>query len=131
MGLRAVIGDYAFVMKVNVTDIEKSLEWYEQKLEMKHDPRYDVPGWWAQLKVLGMPRLAWGLNKGKPVPGSDTPTFVVRNIVKARKELLSRGVAVGPIEEPGKGVKLAFFSDPDGNQLGLRQNPPSQPQEFA
>jgi len=36
---------------------------------------------------------------------------------------MHKGVNVEPIEEPGDGVRLARFKDPDGNELMLRQNP--------
>src|SRR5437588_856605 len=131
MSLRTVIGRFSFVMKVNVTDIDASLKWYEDKLGMVHDPRYDVPGSWTQLSVPEMRGLAWGLNRGTPTKGSDTPTFVVPDIEAARTALIAKGVKVSKINTVPAGVKLAFFDDPDGNQIGLRQNPPSHPQEFV
>lgn len=130
MSLRDVIGKFSFVVKLNVSDLGASVAWYEQKLKLVHDPRYDVPGWWAQLNVPEVPGLAIGLNKGAPVKGSDTPTLVVPDIAAARDALLAEGVSVGPIQTVPPGVQLAFFNDPDGNELGLRQNPPQFPQEF-
>ncbi|HXA16680.1 MAG TPA: VOC family protein [Thermoanaerobaculia bacterium] len=131
MSLKDVIGHFSFVVKLNVTDVDSSVKWYAANLQLVHDPRYDVPGWWAQLNVPEMRCLAFGLNKGVPQPGSDTPTFVVPNIAKARDRLVALGVPVTPIQTVPPGVQLAFFKDPDGNQLGLRQNPPQHPQEFV
>ncbi|AOJ05052.1 hypothetical protein WS70_25335 [Burkholderia mayonis] len=54
-------------------------------------------------------------------------TFVVNDIDGARQQLIENKVPVDNISDVGDGVKLCFFKDPDGNLLGLRQNPASQP----
>lgn len=47
--------------------------------------------------------------------------LVVDDIVRARDELVSRGVAVSDVIEVGGGVKYAWFNDPDGNSLTLQE----------
>jgi hypothetical protein len=47
--------------------------------------------------------------------------LVVADIERARAELLSRGVEVGPVQDVGGGVKYAGFADPDGNTLTLQE----------
>lgn len=120
--LRDVIGEFSFVIKRNVSNLDASVTWYQQKLLLIPDPHFNVPGSWAQLNVPEVPGLAVGLNHGTPTPGSDTPTFVVPDIAAARQALIDKGVDVGPIQTVPDNVQLAFFKDPDGNELGLRQN---------
>jgi len=45
----------------------------------------------------------------------------VEDIEKEIEELRSRGVSVDGVTTLPSGVKRAFFSDPDGNVLGIRQ----------
>jgi lactoylglutathione lyase len=59
--------------------------------------------------------------------GGCVPIFVVRDVVSDRNNLIALGVEVSPIEAAGDGVQLAFFKDPDGNTLAIRQNPDSHP----
>ena len=116
------IGEYAVVAKVNVSNIQASLAWYVEKLGMQ--PAGAETATWAQLAFPGHTGFTVGLNldAGHVGSGGANTTFVVRNIEAARNELISKGVDVSPISQPGDGVSLAFFKDPDGNELGLRQN---------
>lgn len=128
MELKDLIGEFAFVAKVNVSNLSVSREWYKTKLGLKYDPRYDTPTW-AQFSVPSIKRTAIGLNLDPSHTGSSgaVSTFVVEDIVAAREALIDVGVVVGPVIDVGHDVKLAFFKDPDGNSLGLRQNPSSCP----
>lgn len=123
-----VIGEYGLVTKVSVRDLAGSVLWYEEKLGLQHDSRFDTTKW-VQLNVPGIPHVAIGLwvDPDRVGTGGAVATFFVNDIVLARKTLLDRGVVVGPIMDVGQGVTMAFFSDPDGNSLGLRQNPATQP----
>jgi catechol 2,3-dioxygenase-like lactoylglutathione lyase family enzyme len=47
--------------------------------------------------------------------------LVVDDLVEAREELASRGVAVSDINEVGRGVSYVYFADPDGNTWALQQ----------
>jgi predicted enzyme related to lactoylglutathione lyase len=81
-----------------------------------------------QFNLPDIDQVAIGLSaSGSVSPGGSVPTFVVNDINAARQSLLDNGVEVGPIQDVGLGVLMAFFQDPDGNTLALRQNPPSQP----
>ncbi|HSL83914.1 MAG TPA: VOC family protein [Thermoanaerobaculia bacterium] len=121
------IGSYAVVSKVNVSNLDSSVSWYEKNLDLKLNAAFNTPTW-RQLNAPGIKQFAVGLNQGGATgTGGAALTFVVTDIKKARQELIDKGVDVGPIDEPGLGVLLAFFKDPDGNSLGLRQNPPNQP----
>jgi lactoylglutathione lyase len=128
MALKDIIGDHAFVAKMDVADLDRSALWYQNSLGLRHDPRFDTPTW-RQFGVPGIAHLAVGLNLNPTGVGSGggVATFVVANIEVARHGLMEHGVEVGPIADVGHGVRLAFFQDPDGNALGLRQNGAQHP----
>ena len=116
------LGEYALVAKVDVTNLAESVLWYEEKLGLVSDPTFNTATW-AQLALPGSQNAFVGLSQGSNTgSGGEATTFVVQNIEAARAALLNSGVNVGPIEQPGDGVSLAFFEDPSGNKLGLRQN---------
>ena len=59
-----------------------------------------------------------------PPPGSNGGTQVGLNVTQPIEQVVStlthRGVKfLGPVIDDGKAVKLAFFTDPDGNMLYL------------
>ncbi|MEH1830625.1 MAG: VOC family protein [Nostoc sp.] len=125
MTLKNTFGEYSFVTKVDVSNLEASVEWYKSKLGLVPENKYDTPNW-RQFSFPDIPRFAIGLNLSNSVEtGSTVSTFVVDNIVAARQSLIEKGVEVGPITDVGHGVQLSVFKDLDGNLLGLRQNPQS------
>jgi lactoylglutathione lyase len=128
--LEKLASAYAVVAKVDVSNLAASQKWYQNKLGLQHDPRFDAPTW-RQLNFPGIARVAVGLNlnAGGIGTGGAVTTLVVADIVASRNELIGRKVDVSKIQDVGQGVQLAFFKDPDGNSLGLRQNgtiPPDQ-----
>ncbi|MGI0120012.1 VOC family protein [Zooshikella sp. RANM57] len=127
--LNLIPDEYAFVAKIEVRDIKKSVEWYSNKLGFKVDPRFTENPRWRQLNMPGIKRTAIGLweSKNPATNGGEVNTIVVKDIESARKELLARDVDVSPIEDAGQGVQLAYFKDIDGNQLGLRENASHEP----
>ena len=128
MSLKDMVGDYGFVAKVDVSDLDASTDWYEGKLGLMLDERYSTPTW-RQFALPGISRTAIGLNLNPAGVGSRgaVSTFVIADIAAVRNALLAQGIAVGPIVDVGHGVLLCFFRDPDGNSLGLRQNSKGQP----
>lgn len=117
------VNEYAVVARVNVPYLKGAIEWYEDTFDLKNDEHFYVPDVWAQLNCPGIKHFAVGLSAGPPTPGEDTvTTFVVKDIKAAREDLQCKKIVVEPIQEPGKGVKLAYFYDPFGNKLCLRQN---------
>jgi hypothetical protein len=134
MTLKNIIGPYALVFKENSPNVPNSVKWYESKLQLVPDPRYNVPPGtgeiWSQLNITELENVAVGLSKGAVGAGSSVLTFVVPDIAASRDKLIAHGVPVKPIEDVGLGVLLAFFEDDAKNPLCLRQNPKNQPQEF-
>ena len=118
-----------FVARVTVSDMKKSIAWYESKLGLELDQRF-AGDYWNQLNFKGMSRFAIGLGLPsrhfKVGSGGAVTTIVVDNIKEEKERLESKGVSVSPIKNVGQGVQLAFFADPDGNRLGLRKNSPTE-----
>lgn len=111
------------LIKVSVADVNTASTWYQEKLGfVQIFPYEDI---WVRMSIPGYEHVSYGLSKdSNPTnSGGEVTTLVVPDIEAARTELIAKGVTVGPIENPGAGVKLAFFKDPDGNSLGLRQEP--------
>jgi hypothetical protein len=50
--------------------------------------------------------------------------LVVKDVSNIRELLISRGVQASDIVEYPRGIKSAFFSDPDGNSWELQEIPP-------
>ncbi len=132
--LSNLIGEYGLVCKIDVADVEASIEWYKGKLKLVPDERFHTPGWWAQLYLPEFgPHVAVGLNKDASGVGTGGArlTFVVDNIKQAKAELEREDVTVGEIQTLPHDVQLAYFSDLDGNNLGLRQNGKGHPTASA
>lgn len=132
--LKMIAGQYAFVAKVAVSDMDRSVKWYKTMLDFVEDHRFAANPYWTQLNMPGLARVAMGLSAHTPYTASPSSapdpvaTFVVADIKQARQALIDRGVdTMGQIEDVGQGVYLAFFQDPDKNWLGLRQNSPQHP----
>ncbi len=122
--LTKIIDEYGIVCKINVTNLETSIKWYGENLGLINDERYYAPDNWAQLNCPGIKNFALGLSAhDKPIgPNGQTVTFLVPDIATSKAVLMQKGIHVGDIVDAGKGVLLVTFSDPDGNDLVLRQN---------
>lgn len=122
MSFQDIFGNAKFVAKLDVSNLDASVSFYAEKLGFQLDEKYRTSNW-AQLNIPESD-VAIGLDASHGTHlGGCVPTFLVDNIETARQNLIDKGVEVGPIEEPGDGVRLAKFKDPDGNELMLRQNP--------
>ena len=123
MSLAGLLSDYGFVVKVDVTDLDRSLRWYQDKLGFKLDDRHSA-GSWRQLTLDALPNTALGLllNPDGAGLGGKKATFVVTDIDAVRESLVRNGVDVDEVVVLGEWVKLAFLRDPDGNVFGIREN---------
>jgi len=123
MSLAGLLSEYGFVVKVDVTDLDQSLKWYQDNLGFRLDDRYSA-GSWRQLIIDELPNTAIGLylNPDGAGLGGKKATFVVTDIEAVRNILVRSGVEVDEIVELGDWVKLAFLRDPDGNVFGIREN---------
>jgi catechol 2,3-dioxygenase-like lactoylglutathione lyase family enzyme len=115
--------DGGLTASMQVTDIKKSIAWYEGVMGFKLVYHVEDMGW-CELST-GVNRVNVGLSQvEKPNIGLCSKlTWGVTNIDAARKYLEGKKVRFdGPtIELPGM-VKLATFFDPDGNPMMFYQD---------
>lgn len=99
-----------------VTDVEDSIAFYRDTLGLpmvSHDyvARFDLDG--VLVELVPLP-------PGSVVPGSGNARlcFAVSDLQETLEQLHACGVATSAIKKK-KGGKIAFFRDPDGNELSL------------
>ena len=112
------------VLQLGVSDLDRSIRFYEQVLEFKVRERRDDLEF-AHV-TTNVPGLEIGLSRGGSVgTGGAIINISVADVAGARRLLEARGVTFsGPTQViPGK-VALAGFTDPDGNRLRLAGPPP-------
>jgi catechol 2,3-dioxygenase-like lactoylglutathione lyase family enzyme len=101
-----------------VTDIEKSIAFYRDTLGLPlvsqdYVARFDLDGVLIELVPHGVPTALAG-------DGNARLCFAVSNLEETLEQLHARGIATSAINNK-KGGKIAFFQDPDGNELSLWQ----------
>ncbi|NEP07390.1 MAG: hypothetical protein F6K25_12960 [Okeania sp. SIO2G4] len=113
-----------WVTRFNVSDGVEATQWYEEKLGMIVNKENSAFPYYVQLFYPELPDTQIGLSQSKPVQsGKATATIAVDDIEQAVDFLDYKGVEVGPLCNAGDGYTvLAFFCDPDGNNLALRQD---------
>jgi len=99
-----------------VTDMEASINFYRQTLGLPlvsqdYVARFDLDG--VLIELVPLP-------PGSVVPGSGNARlcFSVANLQETVEQMRARGVSTSKIKEQKDG-RLAFFRDPDGNELCL------------
>jgi catechol 2,3-dioxygenase-like lactoylglutathione lyase family enzyme len=114
--------DQQMVISVNVSDLDKSIEWYEKALGLELHYKLDQYGWCEMSTATK--HVTIGLGQTEELKqGGVTPTFGVEDIDAARKHLESQDVKFdGDTYEIEGMVKLCTFYDPDGNPYMLAQN---------
>jgi len=115
------------VLQIGVSNLEKSIAFYEQVMGFKTVERRDDLQF-AHVET-NVPGLQLGLSVGSALKGTGAAivNFSVVDVASARKALESRGVVFKGATQiiPGK-VALAAFTDPDGNLLRLAGPPPKK-----
>ena len=114
--------DGTITLSTPVKDLNASLAWFTDKLGFEELFRAPEAGW----AEVGTPAegVSIGLNQdGDALGPGTTPVFGVRDIGAARNELEAKGVSFegDTVEIPGM-VRLATFTDPDGNRYMLAQS---------
>lgn len=113
------------VVELAVSDLDRSIEFYTETLGMELESRIDAFRW-AKVRT-SVPGLSLGLGQEDEVEGSGTVSvnLAVADADGVRAQLEARGVEFqgATIEIPGV-VRLADFTDPDGNRFRLA-GPPS------
>ena len=116
-----------YVVRVFVSDFERALTFYTEKLGMGVAFRSDEMGW-AQLDTgeanLGIERVEPGADEEGLVGRYVGVSLSVDDIEKAYQTLKERGVPFeGPPERMPWGGVMAHLRDPDGNVLTLLGSP--------
>jgi catechol 2,3-dioxygenase-like lactoylglutathione lyase family enzyme len=101
-----------------VTDVEESIAFYRDTLGLQlvscdYVARFDIDG--VLFELVPLP-------PGTVVPGNGNARlcFGVSNLENTLKQLHARGIKTSEIKNK-KGGRIAFFRDPDGNELSLWQ----------
>jgi predicted enzyme related to lactoylglutathione lyase len=107
---------------VMVSDFAKGLEWYTKTLGLK--TIYSMPPHWAEVGTEGLTIGIHGPKEGESHgsgAGQLSIGLIVEKIENTVAQLQERGISFhGPVQDT-EFVKMAFFSDPDGNPLYLCQ----------
>ncbi len=115
--------DGGLTCAMNVTDLERSIRWYQDILGFKLLYRVEELGW-CELGTE-TPRVNVGLSQVEKVDkgGGATLTFGVIDIDDARRLLEGKDVRFdGPTRTYEGMARLATFYDPDQNALMLYQD---------
>ena len=115
--------DGGLVPAYQVSDLKRSIAWYEDVFGFTPDYVLDEMGWCEMSTHMN--KLSIGLSQVEDpkVEGGPTLTWGVLDIEAARAEMESKGVKFdGETREIPGMVKLATFFDPDGNHLMMYQS---------
>jgi catechol 2,3-dioxygenase-like lactoylglutathione lyase family enzyme len=108
---------------MGVTDLDRSIEWYQNILGFTLLYRVDEIVW-CELST-GVPGVNVGLSQNQEVKqgGGATNVWGVADILAAKAHLDAHGVRQdGDIQHIPDMVKLLTFYDPDGNVMMLSEN---------
>ncbi len=111
--------DGGLTCSLSVTDMDRSIAWYQKTLGFELLYKLDEMGW-CEL-TTGVDRVQLGLSQVESInaaSGGATLTFGVKDIQAARAELETQDIKFdGETQEIPDMVKFATFFDPDGNTL--------------
>jgi predicted enzyme related to lactoylglutathione lyase len=114
LGLRTAI--------YRVANLDQAKAWYASAFGVQ--PYFDEPfyvGFDIGGYELGLDPDAGG---GRPGPGGAVAFWGVQNVDETVRHFVECGAAMNaPVREVGGGIKVATVSDPDGNLIGLIENP--------
>jgi catechol 2,3-dioxygenase-like lactoylglutathione lyase family enzyme len=116
--------DYSknMVISINVSDLDKAIEWYGDVLGLDLVYKLDQYGWCEMATATKHVTIGLGQTEEQKA-GGVTPTFGVMDIDAARKHLESKDVRFdGDTYEIEGMVRLAMFYDPDGNSFMLAES---------
>ncbi len=114
--------DGRLTLSIPVSDMNKSIAWYQDTLGFELLYKMDEMGW-CEMST-GVDGVNLGLSVTEETkPGETTPTFGVRDIEAARATLENKQVKLdGEVQTIPDMVSLQTFYDPDGNTLMLFQD---------
>jgi predicted enzyme related to lactoylglutathione lyase len=108
---------------MGVTDLDRSIAWYEKVLGCELLYRVDEIGWCEMKTHIGGVNIGLSQNESVPQGGNATNVWSVADIHAAKAHLDAHGVKQdGDIQHIPDLVKLLTFYDPDGNAMMLAQS---------
>jgi catechol 2,3-dioxygenase-like lactoylglutathione lyase family enzyme len=113
-------------ISVNVSDLQRSIDWYREALGFDVEYRLDEIGWAELTTPFGAVNVGLSQTEDQRAGGT-VPTFGVVDIEAARRHLESRGVKLDEIFDVQGMVKLMGFYDPDGNPWMLAETSKTYP----
>ena len=113
-------------ISVNVSDLQRSIDWYRETLGFDVEYRLDEIGWAELTTPFGAVNVGLSQTEDQRAGGT-VPTFGVVDIEAARRHLESRGVKLDEIFDVQGMVKLMGFYDPDGNPWMLAETSETYP----
>ena len=113
-------------ISVNVSDLQRSIDWYRETLGFDVEYRLDEIGWAELTTPFGAVNVGLSQTEDQRA-GGIVPTFGVVDIEAARRHLESRGVKLDEIFDVQGMVKLMGFYDPDGNPWMLAETSQTYP----
>jgi catechol 2,3-dioxygenase-like lactoylglutathione lyase family enzyme len=104
---------------IPVSDIEAAVGWYTRLFGRPPDlvPHAQEAAW--RLTDTGWVYVV----ADAPRAGTASHTVLVDDLDAFRAELEARGIAPGPVETIGAGVRRTTIGDPDGNRFSAGQPP--------
>jgi catechol 2,3-dioxygenase-like lactoylglutathione lyase family enzyme len=108
---------------INISDVNKSKEFYGQVIGMTELPRPElpIPGAWyecngVQVQLIGHSETMKGAGVGPHI------ALQVEDLEQAKQELKARGIAFQELTPPPsmRANPVVFVRDPDGNVVELR-----------
>ncbi len=114
--------DGGLTLSIPVSDLNRSVAWYQDVLGLKLIYQMDQLGWCELASPVA--RVNVGLSQVEAVKrGETTPTWGVSNIEAARDALVEKGVKLdGEVQVIDGMVKLLGLFDPDDNAIMLYQD---------
>ena len=121
-----MLSDAMLVTTVAVTDLERARRFFSEQLGL---PILDETAFAIRFGAGKGSQVS--VRRGQPNVGQTVGHFEVADIEAAVRDLTSRGVVFEEYESPKtiNGIaqigpaRAAWFKDPDGNILGLREGP--------
>jgi predicted enzyme related to lactoylglutathione lyase len=114
-----------YLFRINVSSADNALTFYQDILGMKLDKEQSVCSasycWLEFLAPGGKVNVKIGTEVNTlQGTGKAVITILVNDVDEAKAYLEAKGIKVSDILNVGKKVRLAFFTDYDGNRLAIR-----------
>jgi predicted enzyme related to lactoylglutathione lyase len=115
--------DGGLTCSIKVTDLDKSIGWYQNVLGFTMLYKVDEIGWSELATEIKGVNVGLSQVEKAGGPGGAILTFGVKDIDAARKKVEAKDVRFdGPTQTIPGMVRLATFFDPDGNALMFFQD---------